>query len=245
MNKTILLGLLVAVAGGLVGGAVSWHIFSGALVHAQNRPARVLEAEEFRLIEPDGTLRGKLSINGEGAAELELTGRHTPEKIILSVSPDGKPWLFVGSRDGPKILIDTALFGEYPGLAIFGGASLGRTGRSIHLGMLAGFPSLGFSGDEPIRDYSRRPRTLPLSLGLEPGPMVSGDAPFLKLRTVSGMAEMSVAGDSPYLWFYEHGSKRLALGQTILTSKADETIYRPTSSITLFDERGDVVASMP
>jgi hypothetical protein len=88
-----LLVLLAAFAGG--------RVFAPAPAAAQGGARfKVLEAEEFRLIESDGQPAARLQIDRNGRPGLFLYDKHGEVRAVLGVLPSGAPHLALSDRRG-------------------------------------------------------------------------------------------------------------------------------------------------
>ena|SRR3972149_2312968 len=86
-RKEYWLMLMLAVVAGMVGGAMSSRIFIGVPVFAQKpaEPAKVITAEEFRLIDKDGKLRAMLYTPDKDVVALFLNDREEKIKARMAV----------------------------------------------------------------------------------------------------------------------------------------------------------------
>jgi hypothetical protein len=94
MTRTqFFLVLLAAFAGG--------RVFAPAPAEAQGGARfKVIEAEEFRLIESDGQPAGRLQIDKNGRPGLFLYDKHGEVRAVLGVLPSGAPHLALSDRRG-------------------------------------------------------------------------------------------------------------------------------------------------
>ncbi len=92
--------LLVAVGSGLLGGALSVRLFPVAQVSAEERHAKVIEAEEFRVVEKDGKPCGRFHVDRDGRPALFLFDKHGEVRAVLGVTPSGSPHLALSDKDG-------------------------------------------------------------------------------------------------------------------------------------------------
>ncbi len=65
-RKQFLLTLLVAVISGFLGGALSVWFLMPPSVLAQDEPPKVIEAQEFRVVDDNGVVRGSIGLNQSG-----------------------------------------------------------------------------------------------------------------------------------------------------------------------------------
>ncbi len=120
-QKQFLLTLLVAVISGSLGGALSVWFLMPPSVLAQDEPQKVIEAQEFRLLDDEGTVRSRWitsSMGGAilifqhedgtnvadfgnffGAPQLSM-GTYENRMVVLRVSSSGDASLTLSDRDG-------------------------------------------------------------------------------------------------------------------------------------------------
>jgi len=65
-RKQLLLTLSVAIVSGLLGGALGVWFLMPQTVLAQDEPQKVIEAQEFRVVDEDGVVRGSIGLNQSG-----------------------------------------------------------------------------------------------------------------------------------------------------------------------------------
>src|SRR5262249_6549769 len=92
--------LLVAAGSGLAGGALAVRLFPVAPVFAEERHAKVIEAEEFRVVEKDGKPCGRFHVDRNGRPALFLFDKHGEVRAVLGVTPSGSPHLALSDKDG-------------------------------------------------------------------------------------------------------------------------------------------------
>jgi len=92
--------VVVAVLGGLAGGAISERVFSSGLAVAQQRTKGV-NAEEFLLVDKSGIARAGLGLDANGEVGFILTSKDGSKKLHLS--PDDRLALKLVDRTG-KVL---------------------------------------------------------------------------------------------------------------------------------------------
>lgn len=89
--------LLAAFLGGLTGS----RLFAPAAAQAQGGAKfKVVEAEEVRLLEPDGRPAARLQIDKNGRPGLFLYDKHGEVRAVLGVLPSGAPHLALSDRRG-------------------------------------------------------------------------------------------------------------------------------------------------
>ena len=119
-RKQLLLALSVAIISGVLGGALSVWFLMPQLVLAQDGPLNVIEAQEFRVVDKDGTRRIRLAISSDGQSTLSLFDPGGTVRASLVVMPDG--------------------------ISILGFSDDVGTGRA-YIGMTPQGPRVGLSGD--------------------------------------------------------------------------------------------------
>jgi len=77
--------MITALLAGVVGGFLSGRLFSDDAVWAQQR-SKVVNSEEFLLVDKTGKTRGGLGLGADGGVGLILTGKEGAK--ILYISPD-------------------------------------------------------------------------------------------------------------------------------------------------------------
>ncbi len=95
-HKQMLLLCAVTFIGGMVGGGVSYQLFSPVSVHAQN-PTGV-HAEEFLLLDPKGKARAGLGLDANG--EVGFVLRSKDGSRTLTLSPDDPSVIKLVERGG-------------------------------------------------------------------------------------------------------------------------------------------------
>ena len=90
---------LVALAGGLVGGALVSLVVSGPQAPPRGGAVqKVVKAEAFHLVAPDGTVRALLVTLPEGTG-LTLYGKDGPSRAVLGVAADGTTGLTLYDKE--------------------------------------------------------------------------------------------------------------------------------------------------
>lgn len=76
------------------GGMISvWFLSGSDVFAAKNTPAKVIEAQEFRIVDPTGKVRGKFSLLFDEYPALVMRHKDGGTAIALGVAPDGFPSL--------------------------------------------------------------------------------------------------------------------------------------------------------
>lgn len=114
------INLITSAAAGLLGGALSFLLFTGQLVRAQDgSTSEVIRAKEFQLVDASGRARAKLTFSANGEPYLAMSdpsGNHVvwlglsedsglalrdvdgKTRLILSLDKSGDPSLVVRDR---------------------------------------------------------------------------------------------------------------------------------------------------
>ena len=101
MRKESVVVLAAALVAGLIGGALSERWAAGtAGAKEPSRPAKVVQAEAFELVDKGGKVRAKLSMKENGWVGLTLSDVKGRPRALLSVTPDGNPTLLLNDQDG-------------------------------------------------------------------------------------------------------------------------------------------------
>jgi hypothetical protein len=95
-RRRFLLLMVVAFAGGVIGGAVSDQLWSGRAAQAQ-KPNGV-NAEEFLLLDSAGKARGGFGLDANGEIGLVLTSKDGSRTLTLS--PDDRQAIKLVERGG-------------------------------------------------------------------------------------------------------------------------------------------------
>ena len=229
-NKQFLLTLFVAVISGVLGGALSVWFLTPQSVLAQGEPQKVIEAQEFRVVDDGGIVRAQLSVSGDVAS---LRFAHpTGVRPMLEIKASNDPT--VGSslviRDSQGNERATLGFGEdlqLSYLSLKGSRTTAGTGTpaEISLRIIENYAAQMLSGSEAR---------------LTPELTLSGAETFSSIN-------LEVPTDGPMLSLYDEDLKlRAVLGSTRLQNTGTgSTEIRAPSSLVLFDEEGKVVWSAP
>ncbi|MBI3697213.1 MAG: hypothetical protein HY238_20555 [Acidobacteria bacterium] len=108
-GRELTLVMTVAAAGGMLGGAAAVRLLVGTPVLAQEKRAKVIEAEEFRLVESDGKPCGRFHVDKSGRPALFLFDKHGEVRAVLGVMPNGSPHLALSDKDG-KVRVALAVW---------------------------------------------------------------------------------------------------------------------------------------
>ena len=159
--------IAVAAAAGLLGGALSIRLLPITPVFAQDpgRHEKVIEAEEFRLVEKDGKPCGRFHVDRSGRPALILFDKHGEVRAVLGVTPNGSPHLALSDKDG-KVRATLAVWpDERSGLFL---SDKDETSRASLVVLADGNPNLAISD----RDGKTRAVLGSISLEMNPGPEI-------------------------------------------------------------------------
>lgn len=92
--------LIMAVVGGVAGGFLSARLFPDEAVWAQQR-SRVVNSEEFLLVDKTGKTRGGLGLGADGGVGLILTDKEGTKTLYLS--PDEPQALRLSDKSGKTL----------------------------------------------------------------------------------------------------------------------------------------------
>jgi hypothetical protein len=101
MNKKQLGGLMIiAMLAGLLGGALSNQILRGETVSARegSQSAKIVEAEEFRLVTKDGQPRATLLLWNGDLPALTLADESCHNRVFLGVFNESQPALILNDK---------------------------------------------------------------------------------------------------------------------------------------------------
>ena len=94
--------VVLALFGGLVGGVVSSQLLLGQPAHAEKKakPLKVIEAEEFRVVDKDGRKRAQLRVTDLGSPALILRDENELIRLQMQLVPKGLPVLWFRDANG-------------------------------------------------------------------------------------------------------------------------------------------------
>ena len=101
-KKHYSLTVVLAFVGGLVGGLVSNQLLLGQPAHAERKATslKVVEAEEFRVVDKDGRKRAQLMLTDFSSPALTLRDKNELIRIHLQLVPEGFPVLWFRDENG-------------------------------------------------------------------------------------------------------------------------------------------------
>lgn len=100
---------------------------AAVVLMGQARPAtKVVEAEQFVLLDPAGKPRGMLSVSPDGSAGLALVDKDGKPRAELGVEADGRPGLVLKDPDGNQRAVLDTLAGVPACASLIGTGSLAR-----------------------------------------------------------------------------------------------------------------------
>jgi len=253
-RKQFIFTLLLALLSGLMGGVLSIWFLIPTSVLAQDEVPRVIEAQEFRVVAQDGTMRIKLAIGTDGGSYLSLFDPGEMSRVSLTTAANGISLLgfndddgavraYIGMTPEPRV----SLFGDSrdPGISMRMAPEpeivvFDESGSTvISLSRLDdGNPSLQMVGDGALVsliDDEQHPRIF-LSL-FESKPELS----------ISDNQGIRVQVNEEGVTVRDKSARfRAVLGTTRLNHPdTGSTEIRAPSSLVLLDEEGNVVWSAP
>ena len=115
------LTVVVALVAGLVGGVVSSQFSMGFPVLAEEKAKaqKIVEAEEFRVVDPHGKVLGGLRVTPGGEAELALFSAAGAHGVVLTPEDEGGTWLFMLDKNGKKRARFGLALSELPTIELF------------------------------------------------------------------------------------------------------------------------------
>ena len=101
-KKQYSLMVVVAFVGGLMGGVLSSQLLMGQPAHADNKAKaqKIIEAEEFRVVDKDGRKRAQLMLTDLGSPALLLRDENEVIRLHVQLVPKGFPVLWFRDANG-------------------------------------------------------------------------------------------------------------------------------------------------
>ena len=84
-RKQFLLTLLVAIISAFLGGALSVWFLMPPSVLAQDGPQKVIEAQEFRVVDEEGNMRAQLRVSGTNMVSLIMHDVNKVPRVTLAI----------------------------------------------------------------------------------------------------------------------------------------------------------------
>ena len=227
-RKQLIFTLLLALLSGLMGGVLSIWFLLPPSVLAQDSPQKVIEAQEFRVVDEDGRVRAMLGAK-EGDVGLLIRNIEERPAAALYVT-EGEAGLGLFGSDGTEKATLYVVEDE-PVFTLKDGDEKSRVAILLENG-------------EPrvaLYDVEGNSRiVLRLSDSSDGGLVLQDDT--LRHRLIVGIVE-----NEPMLQLYDQkDGLRVTLGTTELKNQATgSTEIRAPSSLVLIDEEGKVVWSAP
>jgi len=227
--------MLLTVISGLVGGGLSDLLFRGLAARAAQATTapKVIEAQEFRVVDGAGKPRAELGADSNGAPYLCLLDAEGKRRAMLILFQDGRPQLsLIGAEGMPSVLLGMGLVGG-PELALCDAAGMRLVDMKV----------LGDGGRLWLRGANESPRVSLSGSGYCGNLwLFGGDLDGRHMR-------VSLGGnyDGCALTISDaEGHHRAVVGctKTVTKRTGAETKY-PESTITLFKENGDVLWQAP
>lgn len=147
------LGLIVALAGGLIGGALANRLAAAIPAVAADAPAKSIAAQEIVLVDARGKPHASLHLNHDGMPVLQLLDLEGRRRIGIGFSQDGTAGLdFADQKGAERILLNVSNDG-IPALRLYDGAARPR--------LLIGVDSQGNSAIDFYESDGKLLRELP------------------------------------------------------------------------------------
>jgi len=256
-QKQFLLTLSVAIISGFLGGTLGVWFLMPQSVLAQGEVPKVIEAQEFRVVDANGILRGYFSL--DGVSVFGRTDTDDPHGTAsLKVDSDGTPYVRLEGVDDMGAILEVSDFSKDVGGEDVGGpqlllSDLQEEGRFINVGLtktVARFTAvdskgnqvgLGLVGETPGLRLDRGPwEESEHGILMEAGPERS------MLAMVKDNKFTTRLEDAFLSLYDDEERRRTVLGTTQLKHpNTGSTEIRAPSSLVLFDEEGKVVWSAP
>jgi len=250
--------LALSIISGFLGGALSVWFLMPQSVLAQDEPPKVVEAQEFRVVDANGILRGYFSL--DGVSVIGRTDTDDPHGIAsLKVDSDGTPAVTLSGVDDMSAILKVSDFSKGVGGQDEGGpqlllSDLHEEGRFIFVGLTktaAQFITIDSKGNQvTLGLVGETPR---LRLDREPWEEKGGHG--ILMEAVPERSMLAMVNDNKFttrledalLSLYDDEERpRAVLGTTQLKHPdTGSTEIRAPSSLVLFDEEGKVVWSAP
>jgi len=250
--------LFLSIISAFLGGTFGVWFLMPPSVLAQDGPQKVIEAQEFRVVDAEGQVKVLLNVLEDGNANVVLLG-DTPalsfwdqslnDRLMIGIFPDQKPGLIISDKEGNKRLT-LGVGGEG---APFLTLQDKEGDKSLKLNVGVNVKSLIADGLEAAV-YGREPKSeeefvephLILADGEFFTEMTSSSVEIFNVGSAGGSAELSIVPeDGPSLKIEGQGGSAV-LGKTELkNNRTGSTEIRAPSSLVLFDEEGKVVWSAP
>jgi hypothetical protein len=122
LNSRNFLYAAIVAAGGFAGGMTAMQFAPGEALAAHHHNPRTLTAEEFQLVDRNGTQRALLQVTPRGLADLMMFDGEGNDRAEFWVARDGTSSLgFYDSKGTRRVLVGQAASGR-SGLALYGDA---------------------------------------------------------------------------------------------------------------------------
>ncbi len=100
-RKLYVLMLVLSMIAGIIGGRLSGLMFIGEPALAQKVSSeKIIEAQEFRVVDDKGKLRAEFNLSDDGAVDLTLLDQDDIVRAKLSLAKDGCPSLLFFDQHG-------------------------------------------------------------------------------------------------------------------------------------------------
>ena len=137
--------VFVSAASAFAGGLLGSRLFLAPTALAQSGRVKLIEAEEFRLVEKDGKPCGRFQVDKNGRPGVFLFDKHGEVRAVLGVLPNGSPHLALSDRRG-EVRVTLAIFSDERSALVLSDGD--RTPRVSLTVQSDGAPSLGLSDRE-------------------------------------------------------------------------------------------------
>jgi len=225
--KQFIFTLSVALLSGLMGGVLSIWFLMPPSVLAQDGPQRVIEAQEFRVVDKEGTVRAHLVVYddtaGPGQVRFSLMDQNGQARASSWVLDNGSTGMFLNTG--------IVLLSEIDGMA------------SLSVTSTDGMASLSVKNKDASillpSDVSSQRVAVPL---------VAAETVAIRddQQRITALFATDEDGNPSLKLLDLEGNIRVSIGATSLTDyQTGSTIIRPVSSLVLFDKEGRVVWSAP
>ena len=97
-RKQFIFTLLLALLSGLMGGVLSIWFLMPHSVLAQDEPPKVIEAQEFRVVDEEGNMRARLRVSGTNMVSLIMHDVNKVPRVTLAIR-EGKAMLVLNHKE--------------------------------------------------------------------------------------------------------------------------------------------------
>jgi hypothetical protein len=229
-SRRISLTIVLAFFSGLLGDLASRPFLQSQSVLAQARPEKVIRAEEFQLVDSDGTVYASLS-RPFGGATLSLSDKEgIPALTLGNLSGENGLWLQRGPLPFAKFSREN---------------STGNVWLQLRDENMLLRAALDYRSGNPALTLFHDQQMVQLGLGV-----TSDGSPVITMTDRNGKRRVNVqvdqSGNASIQIKDANGNDRAVLGATELVGIQTGSVeLRPDSSLVLFDRDGKVLYSIP